>query len=132
MKTFLLYTISIFFSFFNSFGQINVANKYKNGQPICEGKSNGEVKKGHWVFYKSDGTILAKGNFKNDIAKGKWNYVDYNGQTRIYKWQWSKGFKPGTTLKLENDTLYIEQNVHFSNGVFRTYINGRKTAGGQF
>jgi len=122
----------MFLSFFNSFGQINIISKYKNGQLICKGKNNAEIKIGRWVFYKSDGTILAKGKFKNGIAKGKWTYFDYNGQRRIYKWQWFKGFKPGTILKLENDTLYIEQNVVFSHGVIRMYINGKKKMSGQF
>jgi len=110
----------------------NYVDYYFNGKIKSFGNLTDSLKTGNWIFYKPDGSILAKGRFVYGIAKGKWIYHDYDGKQRTYNWNWRKGFKPGTTLELREGKLYIKQNYIFSNGVFRSFENGKYQGGGKF
>lgn len=136
----ILTTIILFFNYkssgqtdtINYRAKYNYVDYYSPGKVKSHGNNSDSLRTGIWTFYKPDGTLLAKGHFVKGIAKGKWVYFDYNGEKRTYNWNWRKGFKPGTTLELREGKLYIKQSYIFSNGVFRTFENGKYQGGGKF
>jgi hypothetical protein len=91
------------------------------------------VANGKCIFFRKDGSIIAKGEFKKDIAKGKWKYYNrHNLKVRSYNWNWSKGFKPSTNIIIEDGEEKIFQFIFWEHGRFRCFYDGKYMGGGSF
>jgi antitoxin component YwqK of YwqJK toxin-antitoxin module len=53
---------------------------HKNGTIWAKGKVDEETMEDYWEWYRSDGTLMRSGYFKNGVQTGKWTTYDKTGK----------------------------------------------------
>ncbi len=98
------------YSWNNITGRYILTDYYKNGKPQMKGqysRLNPLSSEGEFSFFRSDGSIESKRNYKKDELDGQW--INYDSAGRAYEWlPYKKGILNGTYKMFYTDSVYLE------------------------
>ncbi len=103
-------------TYYNENGEIVSTEIYNKGNLIAKGivLENG-LREGDWIFYYSDGTIKAKGKYKEGLKFGEWIYYHPNGK-KEQKGTYRTKERPHGTWTWWYDNSEIQRKEEFRNG----------------
>ena len=133
MKHFLT-IILILFCFFTKAQTDTVIKKihynhveyYQDPKIKSIGNIKDSLKIGEWIYFKPNGSILAKGKYLNGKKTGKWKYIDYENKKHSLKWDRNEQTKE--SFKIENGQLNIYDETKIPSGakfIYTKYANGK-------
>ncbi len=94
----------------NITGRYILTDYYKNGKPQMKGqysRLNPLTAEGEFSFFREDGSLESKRNYKKDEFDGQW--INYDSSGIAYEWlPYKKGVLNGSYKMLYTDDVYLE------------------------